>query len=203
MKKAFSFILCISLMVSLTSCKKSPRLDIESFEKYVLSDLQLEKKDISTQDLNAYYDLDNTIDNTDASPRKRDHYVEVYSKSESMNIANMYMVYTDYQLEEDARSYYDELIAQEQKSISESPSGIVSDSGKNYFLVLTHDTATAWRFECLYIDKDVILFTAIIFAASGPDTVDTAWLGRIKECLEDLHIKHPFALSPEINDLLK
>ena len=203
MKKVFSLILSISLLVGLTSCKKSPRLDIESFEKYVLSDLQLEKKDISTQDLNAYYDLDNTIDNTDASPRKRDHYVEVYSKSPTMNISNMYMVYTDYQLEEDARSYYDELIAEEQKAVSASPSGVITDEGKNYFLVLTHDDATTWRFECLYIDKDVILFTAVLFAASGLDTIDFEWLGRIKECLEDLHIKHPFALSQEINALLK
>ena len=203
MKKVFSLILSVSLLVSLTSCKKSPRLDIENFEKYVLSDLNLEKKDISTQDLNAYYDLDSTIDNTDASPRKRDHYVEVYSKSQTMNIANMYMVYTDYQLEEDARSYYDELTAQEQQAVSASPSGVVTDSGKNYLLVLTHDSSTTWRFECLYIDKDVILFTAVIFAASGLDTIDAEWLGRIKECLNDLHIKHPFALSPEINDLLK
>ena len=96
MKKALSLVLVLGLALQLCSCSKKTRLDIESFEKYALEDLQIEKKDISAGDRNAYYDLDSTIDNTDETQAKRDHYAEVYSQTLGNTIGQLIVVYNDY-----------------------------------------------------------------------------------------------------------
>ena len=82
MKKALSLVLVLGLMLQLSSCSKKPRLDIANFEKYALEDLQIEKKDISTGDRNAYYDLDHTI-TIISRKRTRDRFMIRSSKQKN------------------------------------------------------------------------------------------------------------------------
>ncbi|MBO4926869.1 MAG: hypothetical protein J5379_01270 [Clostridiales bacterium] len=203
MKRVLSLIICLSILISLTGCSKSPRLDLKSFEKYATADLHIEKKDISAQDPNAYYDLDSTIDNTDASPMKRDHYAQVYSKAEGNVISNLYMIYTDYQVAEEARTYFDDLVTQEKDMLAKSESQIVTDSGDDHLLVLTQQNEMTWKYECLYIHDDVILFAVVILAASDISRLNTDWLKMVKTLFKDLRIPQPFTLSPQIDKLIK
>ena len=45
MKKALALALSLVLIIQASGCARKPRLDITSFEKHVLSDLELEKKE--------------------------------------------------------------------------------------------------------------------------------------------------------------
>ena len=202
MRRFVSLIISMSILLSLTGCSKKPRLDLESFEKYALADLKLEKKDISTQESNAYYDLDYTITNDDASTMKRDHYIQVFSKSTS-TVGNLYMVYTDYQLEDDARNYFTDLVAQEKEMLSTTSDKHTIDEGSDYLIVLTQPDELSYRFECLYIQKDVILFAAVILAASDVSRMDAEWLKNVRDFFDDLHVRQPLTLSPEISAILK
>ena len=90
MRRILAILILSSILLSMTGCsKKSPRLDVENFEKYVLSDMGLERKAGATLDAPGYYNMDDTIDNSDASSMKRDHYAQVYSKSEKMPIGSI------------------------------------------------------------------------------------------------------------------
>lgn len=207
MNKTICITLCLSLLFSMASCKKSRKLEISHFEQTVLTDMNLEKKDISVQDLNAYYDLDYTIDNNDTSeyPYKRDHYVQVYAKSSVQNIANMYMIYTDYQVESEAKQYFEQLMTDEKNYCEKqgTEAGITAEFGKDYYIVLTHTDNINWRFEGVYIENDVILFCAVIFAASDSSSMDISWFKSIDQLHKDLGIKSALELSAEISTLIK
>ncbi len=204
MRRILAILILSSILLSMTGCsKKSPRLDVENFEKYVLSDMGLERKVGATLDAPGYYNMDDTIDNSDASSMKRDHYAQVYSKSEKMPIGEMYMVYTDYQTEDDARNYFTQLVTDEKSMLESSAIQRTVDEGTDYLLVLTQQTDLRWQFECLYINKDVILFSAIIMATDEINKLDIEWIKQIKELFEDLRIRQPLKLSQQLSDLIK
>jgi len=204
MRRILAIMILSSILLSMTGCsKKSPRLDVENFEKYVLSDMGLERKVGATLDAPGYYNMDDTIDNSDASSMKRDHYAQVYSKSEKMPIGEMYMVYTDYQTEDDARNYFTQLVTDEKSMLESSAIQRTVDEGTDYLLVLTQQTDLRWQFECLYINKDVILFSAIIMATDEINKLDIEWIKQIKELFEDLRIRQPLKLSQQLSDLIK
>ena len=204
MRRILAILILSSILLSMTGCsKKSPRLDVENFEKYVLSDMGLERKAGATLDAPGYYNMDDTIDNSDASSMKRDHYAQVYSKSEKMPIGEMYMVYTDYQTEDDARNYFTQLVTDEKSMLDSSAIQRTVDEGTDYLLVLTQQTDLRWQFECLYINKDVILFSAIIMATDEINKLDIEWIKQIKELFEDLRIRQPLKLSQQLSDLIK
>lgn len=204
MHRILAILILSSILLSMTGCsKKSPRLDVENFEKCVLSDMGLERKVGATLDAPGYYNMDDTIDNSDASSMKRDHYAQVYSKSEKMPIGEMYMVYTDYQTEDDARNYFTQLVTDEKSMLESSAIQRTVDEGTDYLLVLTQQTDLRWQFECLYINKDVILFSAIIMATDEINKLDIEWIKQIKELFEDLRIRQPLKLSQQLSDLIK
>lgn len=204
MHRILAILILSSILLSMTGCsKKSPRLDVENFEKFVLSDMGLERKVGATLDAPGYYNMDDTIDNSDASSMKRDHYAQVYSKSEKMPIGEMYMVYTDYQTEDDARNYFTQLVTDEKSMLESSAIQRTVDEGTDYLLVLTQQTDLRWQFECLYINKDVILFSAIIMATDEINKLDIEWIKQIKELFEDLRIRQPLKLSQQLSDLIK
>ena len=204
MRRILAILILSSILLSMTGCsKKSPRLDVENFEKYVLSDMDLERKVGATLDAPGYYNMDGTIDNSDASSMKRDHYAQVYSKSEKMPIGEMYMVYTDYQTEDDARNYFTQLVTDEKSMLESSAIQRTVDEGTDYLLVLTQQTDLRWQFECLYINKDVILFSAVIMATDEINKLDIEWIKQIKELFEDLRIRQPLKLSQQLSDLIK
>ena len=203
MKKALSLVLVLGMMLQLCSCAKKPRLDIGSFEKYALEDLQIEKKDISAADKNGYYELDSKIDNTDETQLKRDHYVEVYSQTLGNTIGELIVVYTDYQQKEDARSLYDQVVASE-KSIAETDPKIYKyDEDDNSYLMLTSKDSMTYLFECLYIQDDVLVFFSIVLSSGELVNLDADWLKRVEKFMNDLHIRTPFHLNANIESLLK
>jgi hypothetical protein len=163
----------------------------------------VERKPGATLDAPGYYNMDDTIDNSDASSMKRDHYAQVYSKSEKMPIGEMYMVYTDYQTEDDARNYFTQLVTDEKSMLDSSAIQRTVDEGTDYLLVLPQQTDLRWQFECLYINKDVILFSAIIMATDEINKLDIEWIKQIKELFEDLRIRQPLKLSQQLSDLIK
>ena len=204
MRRSLSILVCLSIILSLTGCSdKSPRMNVENFEKYALSDLKLQKKEGTTLEEPGYYNMDSTIDNSDASARKVDHYCQVYTKSEKDIVSNMYMVYTDYQQESDARSYYTELVTAEKDMLASSTTMRSIDEGTDYLIVLTQENNMRWQFECLHIVKDAILFTVIIMATSDIQNLDVEWMKSIKAFFEDLRIREPLSLSPAIESLIK
>lgn len=203
MKKALSLVLVLGMMLQFCSCAKKPRLDIGSFEKYALEDLQIEKKDISAADKNGYYELDSKIDNTDETQLKRDHYVEVYSQTLGNTIGELIVVYTDYQQKEDARSLYDQVVASE-KSIAETdPKVYKYDEDDNSYLMLTSKDSMTYLFECLYIQDDVLVFFSIVLSSGELVNLDADWLKRVEKFMKDLHIRTPFHLNANIESLLK
>lgn len=203
MKKALSLVLVLGMMLQLCSCAKKPRLDIGSFEKYALEDLQIEKKDISAADKNGYYELDSKLDNTDETQPKRDHYVEVYSQTLGNTIGELIVVYTDYQQKEDARSLYDQVVASE-KSIAETDPKIYKyDEDDNSYLMLTSKDSMTYLFECLYIQDDILVFFSIVLSSGELVNLDADWLKRVEKFMNDLHIRTPFHLNANIESLLK
>ena len=190
-------------MLQLSSCSKKPRLDIASFEKYALEDLQIEKKDISTGDRNAYYDLDHTIDNTDETQAKRDHFVEVYSQTLGNTIGQLIVVYNDYQQKEDARSLYDQVVETEKRIAETDPNTFKYDQDDNSYLMLTSKDSMTYLFECMYIQDDVLVFFSIVLSSGELANLDADWLKRVEKFMDDLHIRTPFFLNANIEALLK
>ncbi len=203
MKKALSLVLVLGLMLQLSSCSKKPRLDIANFEKYALEDLQIEKKDISTGDRNAYYDLDHTIDNTDETQAKRDHFVEVYSQTLGNTIGQLIVVYNDYQQKEDARSLYDQVVETEKRIAETDPNTFKYDQDDNSYLMLTSKDSMTYLFECMYIQDDVLVFFSIVLSSGELANLDADWLKRVEKFMDDLHIRTPFFLNANIEALLK
>ncbi len=203
MKKALSLVLVFGLMVQLVSCAKKPRLDKDSFEKYALEDLQIEKKDISTPDKNGYYDLDSIIDNTIENQSKRDHYVEVYSQTLGNTIGELIVVYTDYQQKEDAKSLYDQVVESEKSIAETSPSTCKYEENDDSFLMLTSKDSMTYHFECLYIQNDILVFFSIVLSSGELENLDADWLKRVEKFMNDLHIRTPFHLNANIEVLLK
>jgi len=205
MRKAISALLIISLIASLSGCGSSVKLDLASFEKYALTDLQLEKKDISANDNNAYYDLDHTIDNEAEPTRKRDHTAQVYSTASGSTASSMIMIYTDYQDANEAKSYFEELSLQEESLMSQlkqsSSDEIKIDKGTGYLLVMTCQAELTWKYECLYLQNDVILFVSIIIGTSDINNINKDWLGNAKKFFSDVNIKSPFSLTPAIEKM--
>ena len=199
---ATSFAICLSMV----GCKKDNKLEIQHFEKTVLQDMNIEKKDLSASDLNAYYDLDYTIDNADQSEFQypRDHYVQVYTQSQIQDFANMYMIYTDYQNKDDAQAFFNERLQLEKAYCAEhsTDSTLTSDFGSDHYIVMTRPDSFNWKFDCLYIKGDVILFTVVVFSAGDYSQLDIAWLKQIKKLHQDLGLKQPFEISQEVDILL-
>ena len=204
MRKVLSLVISLVLIISVPGCSKKTHLDIKSFEKYCLSDLGLEKTVYQEGDeAYGYYDMDDKIDNTDASQMKRDHYVQVYSKATNNTIGNLYMIYTDYQVADEARNYFNELSSSKRSEISNDPEHNSVDAGDDYLLTVSSKDGLTYRFECLYIKDDVILFAAIILSASEFARMDAPWLKKIDDLFDDLHIRSPFPLVPDIEALIK
>lgn len=203
MKKALSLVLAFGLMIQLCSCSKKPRLDIASFEKYALEDLQIEKRDMSNVDKNGYYELDNIIDNTDETQPKRDHYVEVYSQTLGNTIGQLIVIYTDYQQKEDAQSLYDQVVASEKKIAESDPKIYKYDEDNNSYLMLTTRDSMTYLFECLYIQDDILVFFSIVLSSGELANLDADWLKRVEKFMDDLHIRTPFYLNANVESLLK
>lgn len=204
MKKALSLVISLVLAVQAAGCSRTPKLTTALFEKYVTEDLGLEKKEFSQdEDPYGYYDLDSTINNTDESARKIDHYVQVYSKATNNTVGNLYMIYTDYEKPEDAASYYEELSTAELELVNQNPAIHVVKSSNTELLVLTSKDQLTFTFESLYLRDDVILFTSIVLSASEIERMDADWIKKIDELCDDLHIGSPFQLEPRIEALIK
>ncbi|MBR5974806.1 MAG: hypothetical protein IK020_06440 [Clostridiales bacterium] len=202
MRRNLSIVIILSILLSLTGCSKSPRLDKDSFKKYALSDLHLEEKDGAILDDPGFYDMDSRIDNLETSGYPLDHYSQVYSKTTQKVINEMYIVYSDYQKEEDARKFYSDLVEAEKAMLTTKTDKHSVDEGKDHLIVLTQSDTMSWKFECLYIDGDVVLFSMIILAG-GISSLDTEWLSSVKTFFQDLRIRQPLSLAPEISDLIK
>ena len=205
MKKALSLVLIAAISLSLLDgCSKKPRMDLKNFEKYALSDLKLEKKDISAKDFNAYYDLDYMVGENDTEATKRDHYAQVYSTAEGNVASTMVMVYTDYQSDEEARAFYDDITQKEINMLETSTDlNYSKDQGDNYLLVLTKQSDMNWQFDCLYIQKDIILYASIVIGTSDIQNINLDWLKGTSAFFADLHLKDPYSLAPEIKNLMK
>lgn len=179
-------------------------MTIALFEKCVTSNMGLEKKELNPdEEPYGYYDLDSTIDNSDANPRKVDHYAQVYSKATNNTVGNLYMIYTDYQDASVAESYFNELSNAEMELVNQNPAIHVASSGKNDLLVLTSKDQLTFTFECLYLREDVILFTSIVLSASDISNMDAEWIKKIDDLCSDLYIRSPFELEPRIEALTK
>ena len=202
MKKALSLVISIIIAVQAVGCSRAPRLDLSTFEKYVLSDLELEKKESLEESPLGYYLLDSTIDNTSDPSTKLDHYAQVYSKATNGTVGELYMIYSDYQDETVARNFYNEVSAAEKQLVEEAPDTHKSSSGNDYLLVMTTKDYMTYSFECLYIQKDIILFASIILSASEIERMDADWLKKIDKTFKHLRLHSPFSLAPEIEDLL-
>lgn len=207
MRKFVSTLLIASILaISCSGCKSSPKLDIANFEKYALSDLKLEKKDVSAKDNNAYYDLDYTIDNTQSETKKLDHTAQVYSTAEGPVTSSLIMFYSDYQDENEAKAFFEDLVMQEESMLSSAQTDTKNKStfskGENYILILTTQNDINWHFECLYYQKDVILFASIAIGASDINSINKEWLANVKKFFSDLKIKNPFSMAPEIDKLV-
>lgn len=207
MRKFVCLLISLSLVLSVTGCNNKKGLKYEHFERCVLEDMNLEKKDISSEDLNAYYNLDYTIDNNDLSefPYKRDHYAQVYSQSEYQTIATMYLIYTDYQVESEACTYFDDFIVKEKAylEMKADKNGITYESGDKYLITMKHPDVVNWGFEGYYLDGDVVLFCSIVMATSDLSRLDLLWLKQIKKLCQDLGVRCPLELSEEIFELIK
>ncbi|MBP5416212.1 MAG: hypothetical protein J6Y58_01675 [Clostridiales bacterium] len=200
MKKALALVISLILAIQTTGCSGAPRLDISSFEKYALSDLELTKKESQDGKAEGYYSLDN--DSANAATVPLDHYSQVYSKASNGTVGQLYMLYYDYQDQAEAKKFYDEITNAEKELVISSPHTHTSEAGDDYLLVLSTKDQMTFTFECLYIQKDVILFTSIILSASELDSLDKEWLKKIDELFDDLRIKSPFSLEPKIEDLI-
>ena len=207
MRKLISSLLLSAFIAGCcTACKSSPKLDLASFEKYALSDLHIEKKEVSAQDHNAYYDLDYTINNEEAGAQKRDHTAQVYSTSTGAIANSLVMIYNDYQDEKEAKQFFEDLVAQEESLLATKENSDQNKTetlkGDNYLLVLTAQNGVNWRYECMYYQKDVILFASVLIGTSDISNIDKEWLGNIKKLFSDLNLKNPFTMTPEINKLV-
>lgn len=203
MKKTLCILLSAILLVPMCGCSKKPRVDYDSFEKYALSDLKLEKKAREESSSNAFYNMDNTIDNTDETQLKQDHYAQVFSQAEGSTAGNLYVIYYDYQQESDARSFFDKLASEEKTMVENSDTDHVIDSADNHLIVLTQQNGMLFTFECLYVEKDVLIFAAIVIGAEDLTKVNQDWLKMVDTFFGDLRIKKPFDLSQEIRNLLR
>ncbi|MBO7565093.1 MAG: hypothetical protein J6T40_09690 [Clostridiales bacterium] len=203
MKKTLCILLSAILLVPMCGCSKKPRVDYDSFEKYALSDLKLEKKAREEISSNAFYNMDNTIDNTDETQLKQDHYAQVFSQAEGSTAGNLYVIYYDYQQESDARSFFDKLASEEKTMVENSDTDHVIDSADNHLIVLTQQNGMLFTFECLYVEKDVLIFAAIVIGAEDLTKVNQDWLKMVDTFFGDLRIKKPFDLSQEIRNLLR
>lgn len=201
MKKTLSIVLsCAILVLGCAGCKKKMDLRLKTFEKYALKDLQLEKKEVSSQDTNAYYDLDYMIDPNETE-NKRDHYVQVYSTAQEGAASSMAMIYTDYASADEARAFYDNITKQEEDMLATSEKDIVTDKADNHYLVLTREFGTNWVYDCLYIHNDVILYVTIVIGTSDVENINKDWLKNIEKFFKDCGMKCPFSLSNEIDSL--
>ena len=205
MKKALSLVLVLGLVMQIAGCAKKPRLDIVSFEKYALEDLQIEKRDFAAGDneRNGYYDLSSIIDNSDETQYKRDKYVEVYSKTLGNTIGELIVVYTDYQQKEDARTLFDQVVESEKAIADAASSTHKYEKEDDSFLMLTSKDKMTYLFECLYIQDDVLVFFSIVLSSGEIVNLDADWLKRVETFMNDLRIRTPFHLDENIEALLK
>ena len=166
-------------------------------------DLKLEKKDREEGSANAFYNMDAAIDNTNETQLKQDHYAQVFSQAEGSTAGNLYVIYYDYQQESDARGYFDKLVADEKTMVESSDTDHVIDSSNDHLIVLTQQNGMLYTFECLYIEKDIMIFAAIVIGAEDLTKVNRDWLKIVDTFFGDLRIKKPFDLSREIRNMLR
>ena len=203
MKKTLCILLSAILLVPMCGCSSKPRVDYDSFEKYAIADLKLEKKDHEQSSSNAFYNMDDAIDNTNETLLKQDHYAQVFSQAEGSTAGNLYVIYYDYQQESEAREYFDKLVADEKTMVESSDTDHVIDSSNDHLIVLTQQNGMLYTFECLYIEKDIMIFAAIVIGAEDLTKVNRDWLKMVDTFFGDLRIKKPFDLSREIRNLLR
>jgi|GEM_PF-2079561 len=202
MKKTLCILLSAILIVPMCGCSKKPRVDYESFEKYAIADLKLEKKERDQSSSNAFFNMDDTIGSSDGINLKLDHYAQVFSQAEGSTAGNLYVLYYDYQEESEARNYFDQLVSEEKTVVGSSKEDHVIDSTDDHLIVLTQQNGMLFTFECLYVEKDILLFAAIVIGAQDLTKVNSDWLKMVDTFFGDLRIKKPFDLSKEIEDLL-
>ena len=202
MRKNLSILIILSLLLNITGCSKSARLDTEYFKKYALSDLHLEEKAGVAIDGPGFYSMDSRITSDELSGYPMDHYCQAYSKTTKNVVSEMYLVCSDYQSEEDARKFFSDLVEAEKASLETKTDKHSFDEGKNYLIVLTQSDNMNWKYECLYIEKDVVLFSMIL-VAGDISVMDVEWLKSVKTFFDDLRIRQPLTLSSEIADLIK
>ena len=200
MKKALALAVSLILIIQAAGCARKPRLDITSFEKHVLSDMELEKKESTDGQAQGYYALDSEMSNyTDA---KLDHYSQVYSSATNGTVGTLFMVYSDYQDASEAQKFFNELTSAEKDLVISAPNTHRSESGNNYLLVLSSKDQLTFTFECLYIKDDAVLFASIVLSASETSRLDAEWLKKVDKLFKDLQIHSPFGLEPSIEKLL-
>lgn len=200
MKKALALALSLILLVQTAGCSKKPRLDISSFEKYALSDLELEKKENSDDQATGYYSLDNEM--SKYTEAKLDHYTQVYSAATNGTVGNLYMIHFDYQDASEAKNFYTEVSESEKNLVISAPQTHKSEAGEDYLIVLSSKDQITFTFECLYIKDDAILFASIVLSASELSRLDTEWLKKVNKLFKDLQIHSPFGLEPRIKELI-
>ncbi len=202
MRKRLSLIISLTILAScLSACQSKAKLDLASFEKYALADLHVEKTDSTTWLDNAYYDLDHTIDPSSQETLKLDHTAQVHSTSDGNVASAMVMVYNDYQDKNEAKAYFESLVASEKEMLASETTDHKIKEGNGYLLVLTVENRSNWTFECLYYQSDVILFVSINIGASDIQKVNREWLKNVKAFFSDLNLTSPFTLYPDIDKL--
>ena len=112
------------------------------------------------------------------------------------------MFYTDYQDDKEAKAFYDELVIQEESMLSASQDQPTISKGDDFILILTAQNDVSWHYECMYYQKDVILFVSITIGTSDINSINKEWLSNAKKFFSDLNVKNPFSLTPEINKLV-
>ncbi|MEE3351572.1 MAG: hypothetical protein VZR13_04115 [Saccharofermentanaceae bacterium] len=199
MKKALALVISVIFAIQTAGCSRTPSLDINTFEKYVFSDLGITKRE-TLDSSDGYYSLDDHSENVSSYPL--DHYSQVYFSATNGTVGKLYMLYYDYQNESDARKFYNETADSEKEYVISNPNTYKSEAENDYIVVVSTKDELTYNFECLQIRKDIIIYSSIVLSASELERLDKDWLNKVDDLFDDLRLHSPFGLVPKIEDLI-